>query len=238
MWGDLDVASFFSYFSWFQIILLMVSLMSGIFSLFREVVLINHPEKAENAHLFWRCVFITFIISSVWLWISEHQQTMDLQSKLDALAKPQFVIDANRTFVSPIDSNDGMVLVTMHITNLGAPSVIVSPKMVVAVNGGNDLEGLWLAPPDRPVDIQQPNSTGGVRFQPSQYLMSRAGEKPIDHNGAVDGFMWFRVPGLEKYDVPRCVVKGEIHDAIGTTYPFTVKMISGDPSWAFPPSPQ
>jgi hypothetical protein len=99
--------------------------MSGIFSLFREVVLINHPEKAKEGHLFWRCVFITFIISSVWLWVSEHQQTLDLQVKLEELTKPKLSADYGEGIgVSPVNSADIVITVSGLIKNQGAPTIL------------------------------------------------------------------------------------------------------------------
>ena len=55
---------------------------------YRHPGIINDPDKAKDRRLFWRCVFITFIISSVWLWVGEHHQTIDLQNKLNALTLP------------------------------------------------------------------------------------------------------------------------------------------------------
>lgn len=83
------MVKFFSYFSWFQIVLLMVGLMSGILSLFREVYLIRNPEKTKDTNLLWRCLFIAYIISSFWLWIDEHTRAMTLQAQLDEQANPR-----------------------------------------------------------------------------------------------------------------------------------------------------
>jgi hypothetical protein len=227
-----NMSPFFSYLSWFQIALLMVALMSGIFSLFREVVLINNPEKAKDGHLFWRCVFITFIISAIWLWVSEHQQTMDLRVKLDELTKPQFVIDANQVFAAPINGSDAMILVMLHVTDLGAQSVIKEPKIILAVNG-SDLSAQWLGLPDRPIIIQQPNGVAAT-FPPNEYLMTKAGEKPIDRNGAAEGFIWFRVSGLKGTDFSRATVRGEIHDASNKPYRFETELSSANLNSVFP----
>ena len=93
----------------------MVGLMSGIFSLFREVVLINHPEKAKDHHLFWRCIFITFILSSMWLWISEHQQVLEQRARLEALTIPNldcYIARIITTDVIPENSKNAFILVS------------------------------------------------------------------------------------------------------------------------------
>lgn len=189
------MSSFFSYFSWFEIVLLMVGLMSGILSLFREVVLIGDPEKAKDGHLFWRCVFIAFIISSAWLWISEHHQTLELQTKLNELTKPELVIDEHQSFVRSLNATDAEILVLMRVTDLGAPTVIKHPEIIV-VTKGREIHTQWLGVPVGPIGLQQPNGIVAT-VRPDQYLMTRAGENPIPHNGAAEGFIWARVAGLK-----------------------------------------
>jgi hypothetical protein len=51
-----------------QILLWVVALMSGIFSLGRELLLIYRGKKTQPRTLFWNCTIIAFVISSTALW--------------------------------------------------------------------------------------------------------------------------------------------------------------------------
>jgi hypothetical protein len=62
----------------------MVSLMSGILSLARELYLMYlPPNQAEQIQksLFWRCVFISFILSAALAWWVEHKALVDEKAK-------------------------------------------------------------------------------------------------------------------------------------------------------------
>jgi hypothetical protein len=174
---------YFSYLSWFQILLLMVGLMSGVFSLFREVFLIKNPEKAKDGHLFWRCVFITFIISSVWLWVSEHQQTLALQAQLDGLTVPSF----DGYFADVITERGAVLIVTVDgkIWNRGAPSAIVDWKMNILLNDGTILHGN-VSPPITVLRYNMP-SGGNLTFRQENYWAKLDG--PTAHNGQSSGWL-------------------------------------------------
>jgi hypothetical protein len=62
-----------------MLVVLVVTLMSGILSLVRELLAIYAPERVPPASLFWHCVWIAFIISAVVSWWNEHSQLNDLK---------------------------------------------------------------------------------------------------------------------------------------------------------------
>jgi hypothetical protein len=118
------MSDFFSYLGWLRIVLLVVSLMSGIFSLFREVVLIRRPEKAGDAHLFWRCIFITFIISSIWLWIDEHATLLAEHKRHEAQLDFSFYVEGTSSRTTDPNS-DAVFFIAGNIANSGEMSSIV-----------------------------------------------------------------------------------------------------------------
>jgi hypothetical protein len=62
----------------------MVGLMSGILSLARELYLMYlPPDQAQQIQksLFWRCVFISFILSAALAWWVEHKALVDEKAK-------------------------------------------------------------------------------------------------------------------------------------------------------------
>ena len=59
---------------WLRIVGLIVALMSGALSLFRELYLIYNPSAIHPASLFWHCVWIAFVLSSMTVWIIEYRR--------------------------------------------------------------------------------------------------------------------------------------------------------------------
>ena len=217
--------SFFSYISWFQIFLLMVGLMSGIFSLVREVLLINHPEKAKDGHLFWRCVFITFIISSVWLWVSEHQQTLDLQGKLDALTTPALTADFGELFrPASTHPSDVMVTVSGVVKNQGAPTIIDHWGFYVVLNNGKKIVGTLGGVP-KPQDIISQYDDHNkliATFFGYRYWLYTVSSSPIPTGGGGPGWLIFVLPNTSRE---------EIFDKQATVY-LTARDVNGH-EWTF-----
>jgi hypothetical protein len=186
------MSRFFSYLSWFQIVLLMVGLMSGILSLFREVILIKNPEKAKDHYLFWRCTFIAFIISSAVLWVTEHSIVLEQQARLDELTKPGFVVETD-TEASACHLNDTLTLLGVRVSNNGADSAVLDyeayyesktiPKQRV------DLVVLGLA---GSLDLKFPDGQT-YRFTPSHFLYSKTN---VIHRGDfIVGKLPLQLPG-------------------------------------------
>jgi hypothetical protein len=76
---------------WLQIVGFMVALMSGALSLARELYLIYNPHAMHPANLFWHCVWIAFISSSVIAWVAEYRRAESFKNELaTAKARPYF----------------------------------------------------------------------------------------------------------------------------------------------------
>jgi hypothetical protein len=193
------VSEFFSYLGWFQIVLLIITLMSGIFSLVREVVVIKHPERANDTHLFWRCIFVTFIISSVWLWADEHSKLLEEHKRHNV--QLEFTFSTLATASRTVDPNsDVIVTVGGSITNAGEmPSIVrnwtldaefpdgnhIVPKMMLFSSNINIIGG------------ETTQHTWGNTFNLARdYLPDTALHSPIQSGGAQSGIIMFTAPGV------------------------------------------
>lgn len=115
----------FSYLSYFKIVLLVVAFMSGILSLFREILLIYRPEVVPERVLFWRCMWIAFIISAVTLWGIEHRDLIEANGKIEQLTRPKFILTLGPA-VNFIQREKDVTLcfLAVQIANSGAASAV------------------------------------------------------------------------------------------------------------------
>jgi hypothetical protein len=61
-------------------------------SLFREMYFIYNPHAIQPGSLFWRCVWVAFILSSISAWTAEYRRSESLGRELAAAkAHPSFV---------------------------------------------------------------------------------------------------------------------------------------------------
>jgi len=173
--------------------------MSGIFSLFRELLVIFKPEKAKDAHLFWRCVFITFIISSFWLWASEHKQTLELQGKLENLTVPHL----NGEFNTNLNDRNGGVVALLDgvIWNTGATTSIVQWRVSLVFRDGRVIYGDIPIGPNRRDGFLTYKSLDGksVDFSGSNYWPSN--DALISQGGKLAGWMIAFFPNISKQEI-------------------------------------
>jgi hypothetical protein len=59
----------------------VVALMSGMFSLFREMYGLYSGTLPARS-VFWSCTQIAFVVTAAILWVVEHKERLDLQEKL------------------------------------------------------------------------------------------------------------------------------------------------------------
>jgi hypothetical protein len=188
------VSDFFSYFGWLRIVLLGVTLMSGIFSLFREVVLMRHPEKVGHAHLFWRCLFITYIICSFWLWCGEHSLLLAEHKKHEA--QLDFTFHGEGTASVTTDPNSSVIFfIAGTIANSGEmPSIVrdwtldidlpdgtrISPKLMLFSNKFADVSG------------ETAQHMSGDKFDLARdYLPDIASRTAVTSGAGLPGFIMF-----------------------------------------------
>src|SRR5207248_4092492 len=129
-------------------------------------------------------------------WQKEFHRTSTLQQQLNDLTVPKFVLDLHNAFAKEAGDNDSLVLQLLYISNNGAQSIIKNPTMQVVTPTGKTVSGRWLGVQQQSIKLVQPDGTS-VELPPSMYLMSKAGETPIAHNGAAEGYMWWRFPGVK-----------------------------------------
>jgi hypothetical protein len=77
---------------WLRIFSLTVGLMTGPLSFVREVLVIYSPSHSQSASVFWRWVWIAFVLSSFTAWIAEYRRSESLKNELAATkARPSFI---------------------------------------------------------------------------------------------------------------------------------------------------
>lgn len=209
---------FFSYLSWLEVVLLVVALMSGILSLFREVFLINYPEKAKDGLLFWRCVFIAFIISAIWLWVNEHGQTLALREQLDQLTSAQLKLVVDELGVGTLALHGGEpstgVFVIANITNAGAPSIAEGWTLKVVLTNGDTSEApTAYLDPNFPLTAQNPAAGPSWKISQSDALYAKTMSKPIERGMKIRGILVFK---FDRYSVED-MKKAETRYVLGCT---------------------
>ena len=201
------MSDFFSYLSWFKIVLLVVAFMSGILSILREALLINN-EKINEKKLFWRSIWVGFILSSLTLWFTEHATVVDLHSqiaslngKLDELDKPQ--IQAWVDSLSSAELHTGLrerprvdriiVNAVIVIKNLGAPSTVLPEDAFITLKNGKTIKPYVVASTGK--DLVIPNRGGGITtLGAKDYLTTKAFGAPIPRGGAIYGWVEYALP--------------------------------------------
>ena len=193
------MANFFSYLSWFQIVLLMVGLMSGILSIVREALLIHSPDKIGEKLLFWRCVWIAFIVSSGLLWAIEHHSNLALQAKLEQIAKPQFDVVLDQLLDTHATGSDiTVVMIQMGIMNKGSDSAVTNYRVHYHSNTlDQDVPVIWLPPSEERAAFPKEYQTidGDV---PN---MLYRGQSPIIRGSIVAGKLFIRIPGNRQFEL-------------------------------------
>jgi hypothetical protein len=76
-----------SHFGWLRIVPIMVGLISGILSIFREVLLFTAPDKVQEKPLFWASVRIAFVLSLIAAWWIEHKRSSELTARLEEIER-------------------------------------------------------------------------------------------------------------------------------------------------------
>jgi hypothetical protein len=115
-----------SYFRYpLYVFLWMVALMSGTFSLFRELYgmyLGTVPARS----LFWSCTWIAFVVSAAILWAIEHKNRLETQNKL-ADRKPHLNLNIESAiWIYDKENNQTVFVLASYLVNKGEPTIAMS----------------------------------------------------------------------------------------------------------------
>ena len=191
----------------FRFISIAVGLTSGVLSLIREGLMLFDPNRFGGEVLFWRCVWIAFVLSMIISWAMEHRDVLDLRERLDAATKPLFEINRGTFIVAAMsDTKDGAilpnpyagVLVFLTVFNRGAPSVVAGWKMKATLPDGLIVLGEAFLP-NFPITI--PRHGGETTFTPDQSLFKSSTVSPIVSGGQASGYVIFKFPLAVKKDL-------------------------------------
>src|SRR5437879_2051388 len=69
--------------SWLNVVPLWLFYMSGALSILREVFLLFSPHRVQKKSLFWRCVWIAFVLSAASSWKIERNARVAAEHRID-----------------------------------------------------------------------------------------------------------------------------------------------------------
>jgi hypothetical protein len=185
-----------------SLIVLMVAFMSGILSIIREAISIFYPAQAAPATLFWRCVWIAFILSAGTAWYLEHQKAEALANDLDA-SKPRFSGEIHYAYPFKL-ADKSAVLLAATINNTGFKSVARGWRLRYQ----SKYITLDSVPYERiPNELTVSGDPSGKSFivRASDSLAERAVSKPIEKGDTVTGWLLFFLPEAKTDEI---IVKG------------------------------
>jgi hypothetical protein len=194
----------------------MVAFMSGILALIREFLLIHRPDRINEKFLFWRCVMIAFILSSATLWILEHHQTLALQSTLDQLTKPYFVVESQNQ-ASGCSDQSTLTFLGVRITNNGADSAVSDYEAYYDSETLNSTKVKTVYLPGRTLKLKYPSGSW-YEIPSSGILYNKTG---VIHRGDfIVGRLPLEIPGNRCKELadPKTRITVKVKDYLGNWY--------------------
>jgi hypothetical protein len=108
--------------AWLRFIPIMIGLMSGILSIFREFLLFMAPEKVQEKPLFWASVRVAFVLSAAIAWWVEHRRSSERAAQLEEIerAKPKIKLkQPGAIYIEPVGLNfsdrQGRSVITFNV---------------------------------------------------------------------------------------------------------------------------
>jgi hypothetical protein len=164
-----------------------VSKMSGIASVVLLIAGVARDWEKVPRWAFWTAAAVCFFFASARVWTIEHRaveaarlDTKHVQEKLDALTQPKFEVSHGSTLVGQwVNANAGTIshyaglLITVTVTNRGAPSVVKGYRVTAKFNDGTELEGRATAFPLGQRTITFPSPSGPVEIPTAASLFVR-----------------------------------------------------------------
>jgi len=182
--------------------------MSGILSLFREVILIRQPDRAKDHHLFWRCIFIAFVVSSMWLWVDEHSKLLAEHKRHEAQLDFTFYGEGTASLGTDPRSS-AIFVITGNMANSGEmPSIVRSWTLDVQLPDGSIVSPKPMLFPKTFYDVTGETAQhiwGDPLDLERDYLPDVAARTPITAGGGLPGFIMFEaadVPNSKFDDLP------------------------------------
>lgn len=220
------MSDFFSYLSYFRIALLLVALMSGLLSIFREALHVHNgrvnkkKERINERKLFWRSIWVAFIVSSIWLWCGEHSDNIALHHQIDQQAVPQLHVAIDGVMDSTIAATNGyhvpphtrLLILTVRIANRGAPSIAMMGKVTVRLADGREVNTLQFVPPETNLYLPGAPGTPDIDLLPGDYLPRKSLTNPIPTGGVTFGWIPCILQDIQHGELDRSRVTVEFSD--------------------------
>lgn len=179
-----------SLFLWLKWLPLTVALMSGAFSLYRELYGL-YVGVIPPKSLFWECMLIAFIISSAIAWVQEHVKYLTEVKKGHS---PNISITVHQVSAAlmliDVKSEVVFILTILSVRNTGAPSIVDTWLMVM------DDPTIKITKITVSEDVPWPYTQGTYTLSKNDQIHKKTAEDPVLAGGKKVGFMLWRVEGL------------------------------------------
>lgn len=179
-------------YAWWQVLLLTVAYLSGILSIFRDIIGM-YSERNERS-VFWKCVAIAFILSAVTVIWTRGKEIENLHAAL-VKSKPDLSGAIERISVGPAKDSpdDSLCFIFAKIKNKGTPSSIDNVRVSVILASGRKIVATPLQPPVGNFTITQ---NGNATVLPAERNLVSVGFNPIPTGGLIDGFLCALLRGV------------------------------------------
>jgi hypothetical protein len=219
------------------ILLTVVTIMSGLLSLFREMVGIYAPTMIFGGNLFWACARIAFGLAMVSAWVIEHRKVAALERRFSA---PNLKCELR---IATGDLNEGgrktgsVVIAHGIISNpTGPPTALFEWTLELQFSDSRVIRGMIPVAPRNDITFPVPG-LGSLVLPRSTYWLIQTATQPIVSGGIADGWMLAYFRGIEQSDLYNGVqATVTVHDAVsGKSHAFSRNIDrSGQPPVAMP----
>jgi hypothetical protein len=206
------------------IVLGVVNLMSGLFSIGRELLLMYQPVPVQPKSAFWSFTLIAFVVSGVALLLIEGFKIRKLSKELESekdRSRPNLAVPSGFTVITaPVGENDRdcMVMISTVIVNTGAPSIVTDIDIFIKMDD-RELKGEAFPLAPGPVTM-----SGQLTLQAKQedYLPRKAIEHIIANGGGIQGFHIVVVRNATQDEICKAgtIVILRFKDVVGKLYSF------------------
>lgn len=163
-----------------------------------------------------------FAVASFMTWSDQYHATLRAEEQLRGLTTPKFKGSIDSVSVSPSsEKGDALVIINAHIINLGSPSIAEFLDCMVRTASGNQSEGdFGPIPVQLAVSFSEPklkNAQAALIYAREDNLLVKGTSVPIPTGGAVSGWLYVVVHGIDENEIlrPGTVISLAVADVRG-----------------------
>jgi hypothetical protein len=197
-----------------RVVLLVVAIMSGIFSLLREVLQFVDPARYPEKSLFFGCLRAACIVAFGLLWFEERRARTNAETELNN-TKPRLVLSlGNIVWIYDESIDKTIFFVSASVVNRGEPSVTLSWRGQYKIGESYEEMLMFFLRDSYCVTVKNERLT----FTTADLLNVKTLENPVEKGQFVGGRILVTVPGNRTPQILALQHKIEIQceDYLGT----------------------